>query len=274
MAITTWTNGLSTASGPAILGYKPTWASGKVYWLDSTTGSDSNSGLLEELPKATLASCMTAISANTNNSDVLLIKATHRETVTGSQAFTTAAGLTIIGLGSSTNRPQFTVSGSVDFLAVSVTDVWIENIYFVKSVAAATSRILVTAAGCTVKDCYFECGSNDNTATVSIGAAAHRSRVEGCYFLSNGTTAAQGRDAIIITAAAQGVTIKDCTFDGASAGWDVTAGGYALASGAALYFRWINNTFTGYSDANIATGAKGLATGVTQSGTGSFGWVP
>lgn len=271
MGITNWSNGLSTSTGDAYVGYKPALVSGSVLWVDSVNGSDSNAGTLEELPKATLASAISAAGSNT--ADTIIIKSGHSETLSGSQAFTNKAGLTIQGLGSGSTRPRFTCSGAVDLLAVSVSDVWIENLYFVKSSGSATSRIKITAAGCHVVNCYFECGSSDAADTVLISSSGSNYRIDNCYFLANGTTSAQPARALTINAAVTGGVVTGCTFDGGTCGWSGAA--FGNATGAGTYFRWLNNTMTGYSDVNISiTAAKGTIAGVTQSGVGAVSWTP
>lgn len=269
MPVTTWTNGLFSGTGPGYSDYSPTWVSGSVIWVHSSTGNDSNAGTLEEKPKATLASAISA--AASNEADTILIKSGHTQTVTASQAFTNKAGLTIIGLGTGSNRPRFTVNGAVDYLAVSVTDVWIENLFFVASTAAATSRIKVTADGCTIKDCYFQCGASDTTDTVLVGAGADNCRIEGCTFISTGTTSAQPGQALRYSSGVLGAVVRDCTFDGSSGGW---SGGALNVDDVALqYFRFLNNTLTGYSDILFdGTSSKGTIAGVTQSGVGSVQW--
>jgi hypothetical protein len=273
MAITTWTNGLSSSTGPAYVGYKPAWVSGSVFWVHSS-GSNSNSGLLEEKPKATLAGALDA--CGTNTADTIIIKSGHTETVTAEQSFTNRAGLTIVGLGTGENRPRFTVGGAVDFLAIEVTNVRIENIFFPASTAAATARIKVSAAGCVIKDCYFQCGTQDTSDTVFLVTGADYCRVEGCTFISTGTTTNQPARAVFSNDALLGVVVEDCIFDGGSAGWSDHAMLHVGGEAEPLqYFRLLNNTFTGYADMAITTtGGKGTIAGVTQSGVGSVVWVP
>ena len=274
MAITTWVNGLSSSTGPNYVGYKPTWTSGTVLWVDSQTGDDDNDGLLEELPKATLASAVD--DAGTDNADTIIIKSGHQETLSSSQSFSSKAGLTIVGLGTGNNRPRFTCSGTVDMWAVNASNIWIENIYFAASTGEALSRLKIVEPGVTVKDCYFQCGTQDTTDTVFLGPDSTNCRLTGCTFVSTGTTSAQPGRAVFCNEAILGIVMEDCTFDGGSGGWSDNA--VSIVSGEstpAKFFRFINTVFTGYSDMGIGgEGAEGSIVGVVQSGTGSVTWVP
>lgn len=185
--------------------------SGAIQWLSSTTGNNANAGTLPELPVATLAQAVTNSAAN----GIIVVGANHAENLSGSQALN-LANLSIFGCGTGSTRPRFTCTGAVDMLAVSGAGTWIEGLYFPASTAAATDRIGLAAANCTVKDCYFECGTNDTNRALRVHTGSNSTRVEGCSFVATASRPAIGLE---VTAAVTDPTIVGCFFDGGSAGW-------------------------------------------------------
>src|SRR6476661_752016 len=200
------------ANGPTTLQLDgPTYLSGLVQWLDTINGNDANAGSLPELPVKTLAQAVT----NSANNGVIVIGAGSSESLSSSQAIS-LTNLSVFGCGVGSSRPRYTCTGTVSMFNIAGNGAWIENIYFPASTDAATCRVDIGAPYATLKDCYFECGTNDTNRAVRNGAAGSGTLIDGCSFV---VTALRPAIGVEISGAAGNITLKDCTFNGGSYGW-------------------------------------------------------
>lgn len=246
------------ADGPTTLQRGgPVYFSGAIQWLSSTTGNDANAGSRPELPVATLAQAVTNSAAN----GIIVIGAGHAESLGSSQVLN-LANLSIFGCGTGSSRPRFTCTGTVEMLSSTADGVWIEGLYFPASTAAATDRISLTGAANTVKDCYFECGTNDTNSALRIHTGGNTAHVDGCSFV---TTASRPAVGLLISAAVTDPTVTDCVFDGGSYGWS----DYAFkVSAAATRMRVLGGTFSNQSDLGVTVTATSYEIfGPTVDGT-------
>lgn len=257
-------NGLNLAgtvfqNGPATLQLDgATYLSGAVQWLDTIDGDNANAGTRPELPVATFAQAVTNSAAN----GVIIIGEGSSESLGVSQTIN-LAGLSIFGCGTGSSRPRYTCSsGTIEMWVASGAGIWIEGFYFPASSGNATDRVSFTGANGVLKDCYFECGTND--ATYSLNIAANSCRVDGCSFV---TTASRPAVGLAVTSAVTDTTVVDCTFDGGSYGWS----DYAFkVSAAATRVRAFGNTFANQSDySHSVTATTYQIIGLTVGGTGN-----
>jgi hypothetical protein len=213
------------------------YLSGLVQWLDTIGGNNANPGNKPELPVQTLAQAVTNSAAN----GVIVIGAGSSEDLVASQALS-LDNLSIFGCGTGSSRPRYRCTGAVAMFNGAGTGGWIENIYFPASTAVPTCRVDLAGPYWMVKDCYFECGANDTTRALRIGAAGTGSRVDGCSFVVTASRPAIGLE---IAGASTNQWIEGCTFDGGSYGFT----DYALkVSAAATGVRQIGNTFINRAD--------------------------
>ena len=255
MAITVRHNGFAS-TGPTLLTGDPYVSSDSVIWVDSVTGSDSNAGTEQRYPKATVFGASGAISVCTSsNSNMVLCLKTHRETVS---AYTWSTnGVTLISLGSGSDRAQFTCSGIIQ---VTATEARVENCYFPVNSSSIARKFSVDAAGFEMRDCYLLSGANDATAIVRVNAAAHAT-FRGCSFVVSAEASGTTRVGLLATGASTNLLVEDCTFDGGSFGW---SSGYALNidTATADRFRLRNLTLSNYSFAGASiSGVKGYIGG-------------
>lgn len=225
---------------------------GVVYWVDSVTGSDSNSGTNRNQPKATLASAYS--SATANNGDMIILFSTHAETLTSSQTLS-KAGVRIFGLGSGSAKPSFTLNGNVDMFDFTGVRQQIHNVRFPASTSANTARINVGAINLRVFNCDFTCGVND-LDTITIPAAGLDPEFNGCTF----TVSADGPDRAISveSASALGIKIYECSFNGGSYDWDDAAIYSAVAH---TEFEYRTVTLTNKASIIHTAAAKGQCIG-------------
>jgi hypothetical protein len=200
-----------TTADPTLASYVGNYFSGAVLWVSSThtAASDANAGTEPELPKATWTSAYDAASAG----DVIIVAENHAETISAADTLATADVMTI-GLGSGSSRPRFTSAVAGVMWTVSGAANVFANLYFPASTAATTSRITSSGSEIAIIDCGFECGANDTTTTVALGA--NNPRIEGCTFTATASRPGRG---IRVTGAIVAPRFLDIAFDGASYGW-------------------------------------------------------
>ena len=91
------------------------------------------------------------------------------------------AGVTVVGLGDQSNRPQITLNGNVDGLSVTGAGCRFVNFLFNEATAAhaATGQANIGAADVLFEDCEFNQGANDLLG-VTLTAAGERPRFKHC----------------------------------------------------------------------------------------------
>lgn len=137
---------------------------GKVFWVSNTStllynqkaGSDGNDGSFNA-PYATLEKAINQCVAD--RGDVIFIKPGHAENVASATALNfDVAGIAIIGLGTGTKRPTFTVTtANTATIPVSAANITVMNCVFVANfLSIAACFTVATAANFTVQNCYFK----------------------------------------------------------------------------------------------------------------------
>jgi hypothetical protein len=184
---------------------------GKVFWVGSNITGASDSAGYGQNPGAPFATVVYAeTKCLTARGDTIYVLPGHTETLTsatGAAVMTLdVANLSIIGLGRST-RPAFLIDGHANnYVNVTGADTLIENCTFKSGHADVAKGVLVAAAGVTIRGCHFI----ENVATenflfsVMTSAAADEMTVEDCTFISIDGSADAG---IHIVGAANGVKI-------------------------------------------------------------------
>lgn len=247
--------------GPPVAQLAPSYASGSVQWLDTIGGSNANAGTMPELPVATIAQAVTNSAAN----GIIVIGAGSAQNISVSQTLG-LAGLHIIGCGSGTSRPRFTCSGAIaSMFDLTVANVILENLYFPASTAIPTSRVLVEAASCEIRGCYFECGTSDTGQALAIDVTAANTLVRDCTFVSTASRPAIGCK---LSQAVADVQFESCIFDGGSFGWS----DYALkVTAGATRIKLRDCSFIRRSDLGITvTGTTYKLFGVSMDGTSNI----
>lgn len=251
-------NGVVIAGMPVLNTYY-----GDVYWVDSghSAAADSNKGTHRK-PLATLDAAFGLCSAN--NGDIIMVAPGHSETVTTSIA-ADVAGVTIVGLGAGNTAPTFIGPNADATIDVSAADVTIKGLRFeadAGTTQAATQKLNITGADCTVEDCVFFAGTYDDVL-INVAYTADYCTIRNCQF----HVTANGPDiAILLEGATAGnaltnPTIENCFFDGGSAtnSWDE---GVIYSSGVHTQGRIVGNDFLymsgGVGGIEIVAAATGL----------------
>ncbi len=142
-----------------------------IYYVDSGNGSDTNDGRDPGFPLATIDAAINKCTAS--QGDVILAQPGHAETLT-TQISLDVIGVSIIGIGEGTLKPQITVNGVIDGIDIGAANCSVENVGFAVSTGGATSQVNIDAAGAKVTKCTFHEGASDLLGTVTITASGER----------------------------------------------------------------------------------------------------
>jgi hypothetical protein len=184
---------------------------GSVYFVDSSTGSSSNSGETIASALDTLDNAINKCTAN--KGDTIYVMPSHAET-TG-QTIMDIAGVHVQGLGVGLNRPSFTSATAQDVITVTGADCSIDNIQFaVPGVDLVTAYVNIAADGFVGTNWYAaDCSSGtDNVVDcISITADGDNCLLENITFFNKTAPVTCFVD---LEGAASNVRIKNSTFFG------------------------------------------------------------
>lgn len=165
---------------------------------------------------ATLNAAIADSNVVASRGDVLLALPGHTESVASAAATAlTKAGLTIIGLGDGSLRPTVTfTTATTATMTISAANIRIENFIFNATFDAVVSPIVVSAAGVTFKNCYFETANASAQVTQMIltTAAANNFTIDSCRFSG---TADAGNTAAVTIVGGDNLRIVNSDFHGA-----------------------------------------------------------
>jgi len=256
----------------ALTRYGSFWGSipetaGNVYWVapsasytvagQAYVASDDNDGLDPRRAKLTLASAISAATANAGDV-VVLLPGAHSWAASVAMS---KAGITVMGLPGGKGNPVYkrasvTLSASDEIINVTAADIEIAHLTFIPVTQKAA--IDFTAAGdrLYVHDCAFDlftAAAHTSTKGIAATAAtinADRIVIENCYFESDG---AQGEG--VDVGDSNNYIVRGCTFVVNAAGTWARA---ALAAGVTNQVGlWQSNTFLAYAGATMTDGIIG-----------------
>ena len=230
---------------------------GSVYYVDSGSGAAANTGDASDEALITIDAAINKCTAS--KGDIIYVMPGHAETISSAAGIAAdVAGISIIGLGRGTDRPQVTLSATDSTVTVTAANVSIQNIHFINDIDALVVGIPVTAAHCRIQGCLFDdaTASKQTIHWITLSAAADYFECIGCEHHGSDTA---GSTAFITGAAADHVTIRslvshgdfaaanidmsaawtdclieDCALENANA-VDVNIEGYASATGQVRY---------------------------------------
>jgi len=255
MALTKFPNGISSMGIPIVGGAVLT--TGSVYFVDSTTGSDGDSGADATNALATIDAGINKCTAN--KGDVIFVMPAHTEALTAAAGIDAdVEGISIIGLGNGDNRPTITL-GTTEACDIDVgaDNVLIRNMRFdFTGIDAVAAPIDVDGAYCTIDGCEIIMADTGGQATIGIevGASSH-----GFTFTNNYVTAdvAGATDCIQLgdtDGVSNDIVIRDNYING-----DFSVGILTNSAAQALLRVDISNNKL----LNIASGKEGISIGAT-----------
>jgi len=192
---------------------------GQVYWVSNATptlpgqvgGSDGNPGTFNA-PFSTLEYAVSRCTAN--RGDIIFIKPGHAETISSATALSfDVAGIAIVGLGTGTKRPTFTLdTAATTTIAVAADNVSILNCRFIGNYLSITAAFTVGAAAYfTIDNCSF----TDTSAILGFLSAVKTTvsvnsdflQISNCYIKSDATTKSVAP--IVVLNTMTGLTLTD-----------------------------------------------------------------
>lgn len=198
-------NGISVRGMPLLSAYP-----GKVYWVSSVNGSNSNDGTFQK-PFSTLDYAVGRCTANAG--DIIVAMPGHVETVTAAAGLDLdVAGICILGLGAGSLRPtvNFTTAVGAD-MDVGAANITVANLLFTGGIDALTGPIDVNAADFSMINCETRDVTGQATDFIVTDANANRLYIDG--WVHRGAAAAGAETAISIVGG-DGATIKNFWIDG------------------------------------------------------------
>jgi hypothetical protein len=163
--------------------YQIPFTTGDVYYVDSVTGSDSNSGESQTEAVATLDYAIGLCTAS--QGDIIILMPGHAETLVAAGGVAMdVIGVTVIALGEGRKRATFTfTTDAAASFNISAANCKVKNCVFINGIDSQTAMINVSAADVTIEGCEIVLADASTQATLGIltTAAADRFRVEGCH---------------------------------------------------------------------------------------------
>lgn len=209
---TNFPNGLSSFGMP-LIGSGPLLTYGNVFFVQSThvNASNGNKGTSPDRPLATIDYAIGLCTAN--NNDHIIVGPTHVETITaaGGVRFD-VAGITVIGLGTGSSRPQinYTTSTAAE-MSVNAANTTLHNLLFTGGIDALASPLDVNATDFLLSNCEYRDVTGQATDFLILRSGADRARI--LNHVHRGAAAAGANAAIALTGPSN-VLIQDFLIDG------------------------------------------------------------
>jgi len=230
---------------------------GDIWWVDSSTGSDSNDGASKANPKATIDAAINVASAD----DTIFVMPGHAENVIAADGIDAdVAGISIIGLGNGNRIPTVTFTAAAGSMTLGAANIVVKNIRFVANFATGTVTGLTVAAaadGLTLDGLQFR----DTSATseflvhISVATTVTDLLIENCSFV---TAAGTMSGSVVFAGSSTNTQFKDCV-------WYVDSSDSVIhhETTAAVNFQMAHCTII-----NIDTGAAGYCVELKTASTG------
>lgn len=211
MGLTKYPYGVSSFGIP-LIGSGPVLTTGKVFFVHSGTGSDSNNGESPEQPFATIDYAIGRCTAN--KGDVIFCMPNHAETIASATTLVPDVdGISIIGLGNGSDMPELTFSATGSIIKISGTGTKFANIRFIAGVSAVVSAVEVNAHHVTFENCTWDFSTTEFDFLMMIDIDAFDyCTVNNCRFIAENATA--GANQAIRLDDTHNTKITNCYFSG------------------------------------------------------------
>lgn len=165
---------------PAVGGGTIPFSTGSYFFVDSTTGSNGNTGKSPAKPFKTIDYAIGKCTAS--KGDVIVVMPGHTETITGAGGITCdVAGISIIGLGNANLRPTLTWSATASTILVTADNVLLRNFICKVSIDSVVTGISITGAGCTLDAVDFqETSAKQMLVFIQTAATADYLTIKNC----------------------------------------------------------------------------------------------
>ncbi len=225
-----YAGGIGESVGDDLATSEPIYASGNIWYVQSTTGTDAASpaGRMKNEPLATLNQANTSAASG----DIIALLSAHTETRTG--VITITKSLTIVGCGTTSSKPApqlINNQAAASLIAINTAGIYVEfrNIYFpAQTQSCSATKFSIGQGNVRFYGCYFEASSLDAAAVITLPTTGTESSVEviNCTMISTGSsTSAQPLIGISGTSITAHVRLDGSTFSNGTYGW---SGGTAV----------------------------------------------
>lgn len=160
---------------------------GKVFWVYNGTallpgqksGSNGNKGTFND-PFATVDYAISQCTAS--RGDIVFVKPGHAETLAADGFDLDVAGVAVVGLGTGTLMPSFTLNATTSDVNISAANCSLVNVRFVPSTSDVVRAIQVTAAHATVKGVVvLDAGATNEILTVVKATGTTDNEADGLW---------------------------------------------------------------------------------------------
>ena len=229
---------------------------GSEFYVDSVNGDTTNSGTSWDHPLTTLDAAIALCTEN--KGDVIHLAPLHAETEAGvDTAIVTmdTAGVTVIGHGTGSNIPTFTLTDDGATFSVTATNCRLSGVKITSGVAdlAIGLTLGASADGAVVDNCIFSDGAVGLELVIGINVVANCDNIRIIDNVFNTVPSGDCTDAIVLAGGSDNSIISGNLIYGTYSGAAMTAS--AAAS--------INLTIVGNVFANIDTPSVALNAGTT-----------
>lgn len=186
-------------------------APGNDYFVDSTNGSNSNSGLSWDLAVATLDYAIGLCTASAG--DRIFIAPWHAESLTtATEVNCDVAGVEIIGVKRGKQMPTFTTDAAAGSITVAAANVTLRNLKMVAGFAGGSTSAITIAAtgdGCTLDGivCRDSAANTEWLVHVSVATTVEELRITHCDF--RGLIGESMTNSILFAGTSTWTTIED-----------------------------------------------------------------
>lgn len=261
-----WANGLGATA--SLFGTKQNFATtGKVWFVDSETGTDGSHGENEKYPVATLGQAVT----NAADGDTVVLASTHDETISGS-TLSISKRLNILGSGSSSGIPmpriRCTPAQGVALLTGADGSV-VSNVRFSTPGESDIVVYLNGVDGVVLDGCYFDVSDEGDSGGLLSLNGTSLVRVVRCSFVSAATEENPAVTGVSLAGTSH-TLFDECVLDAGLYGW---ASGIAMtASDAQTALQLRDLTLLRGSDVSVHASSTGCFNVSSVSGQGRVIW--
>jgi hypothetical protein len=162
---------------------------GALWYVDSSAGGQATGKSLEHA-SVTLDAAIVICKADggANRGDIIYVAQGHAETLDNGTTLAIdadVAGLTIIGLGSGLDAPEFTYDTNTDEFVIKADGITLFNLRFLSTVSECVNAIEIAATGDNAKilNCYFPepaSAANEFNVAIQLVTAGNYPTIAGC----------------------------------------------------------------------------------------------
>jgi len=186
----------------------------KVFWVDSNIGSDGNKGTWRR-PFATIDYAVGRCTAN--RGDIIFVKPNHVETVdSAGDLDLDVAGISVIGLGTGTHRPEIRFTGGTSDIDVDAANITFSGFELTQLTTASSTLVDVNSADFKmINNLITESSALASTDTIMSDANADRMVIDGLtYKGGNATSYWASAQSCINIVGGDDITIRNVNIDG------------------------------------------------------------